>query len=76
MKFFVPSEPVLMFADARPHFEERLRIAREPKAEYEPALTLRAMAATRLPSADDLAGECDAIHERVGVLSVPSVLLP
>jgi tetratricopeptide (TPR) repeat protein len=62
--------------EARPHFEESLRIARELKAEYELALTLRAMAATHYPSDDDFAAESDAILERLGVVSVPSVPLP
>ena len=35
--------------EGRPHFEESLRIARELKVQYEVALTLRAMAATRYP---------------------------
>ena len=34
--------------EARPHFEESLAIARKLKVEYEVALTLRAMAATKL----------------------------
>jgi class 3 adenylate cyclase/tetratricopeptide (TPR) repeat protein len=62
--------------EGAPHFEESLRIARELKAEYELALTLRAMAATRYPSDEDLAAESDAILERLGVVSVPSVPLP
>jgi tetratricopeptide (TPR) repeat protein len=62
--------------EARPHFEKSLRLARELKAEYEVALTLRAMAATRYPSDEDLAAESDAILERLGVVSVPSVPLP
>ena len=62
--------------EARPHFEESLRIARELKAEYEVALTLRAMAATRYPSDEDLGAQSDAILERLGVVLVPSVPLP
>jgi tetratricopeptide (TPR) repeat protein len=62
--------------EARPHFEESLRIARELKVQYEVALTLRAMAATGYPNADDLATESDEILERLGVVSLPTVPLP
>jgi class 3 adenylate cyclase/tetratricopeptide (TPR) repeat protein len=62
--------------ESRPHFEESLRIARELKAEYEVALTLRAMASTRYPSEEDLGAQSDAILERLGVVFVPSVPLP
>ena len=62
--------------EGRPHFEESLRIARELKVQYEVALTLRAMVATRVPDSDGLAAESDEILERLGVVSVPSVPLP
>ena len=62
--------------EGRPHFEESLRIARELKVQYEVALTLRAMVATRFPDPDGLAAESDEILERLGVVSVPSVPLP
>jgi class 3 adenylate cyclase/tetratricopeptide (TPR) repeat protein len=62
--------------EGRPHFEESLRIARELKVQYEVALTLRAMVATKFPDADALAAESDEILERLGVVSVPSVPLP
>ena len=62
--------------EARPHFEESLRIARELKVQYEVALTLRAMAATHYPTSDDVAAEADEILERLGVVSLPSVPLP
>jgi tetratricopeptide (TPR) repeat protein len=62
--------------EARPHFEESLRIARELKVQYEVALTLRAMAATRYPTTDDLAAESGEILERLSVVSLPSVPLP
>jgi tetratricopeptide (TPR) repeat protein len=62
--------------EARPHFEESLRIARELNVEFEVALTLRAMADVRLPDADTLRSESDAILERLGVVSVPKVPLP
>jgi class 3 adenylate cyclase/tetratricopeptide (TPR) repeat protein len=62
--------------EARPHFEDSLRIARALNAKYEVALTLRAMAATRHPSEADLAGESDAILEQLHVASVRPVPLP
>ncbi len=58
------------------HLEESLRLAREQKAEFEAALTLRAMADVRLPNAETLRSESDAILERLGVVSVPRVPLP
>ena len=61
---------------ARLHFDESLRIARELNVQYEVALTLRAMAATGLPEREDLAAESDAILERLGVISLPTVPLP
>jgi len=61
---------------ARPHFLESLEIARELQAEYEVALTLRAMADTRFEDAETLRLESDAILGRLGVASVPSVPLP
>ena len=62
--------------EARPHFEESLRIARDLDVDFEIALTLRAMAETRFPEADALRAESDAILERLGVVSVPKVPLP
>jgi tetratricopeptide (TPR) repeat protein len=62
--------------EARPHFEESVRIARELKVQYEVALTLHAMVATRYPSDDDLAAESFEILERLGVVSLPTVPLP
>jgi class 3 adenylate cyclase/tetratricopeptide (TPR) repeat protein len=62
--------------EARPHFEESLRIARELKVQYEVALSLRAMAATKYPNADDLAAESDEILGSLGVVSLPTVPLP
>ena len=62
--------------EARPHFEESLRIARELKVQYEVALTLRAMVATRHPTYEDLAAESDEILERLSVVSLPTVPLP
>ena len=58
--------------EARAHFKESLRIARRLKAEYEVALTLRAMAATNFTAGDDLRVQSDAILERLGVIVVPS----
>lgn len=62
--------------EALPHFEESLRLAREQKAEFEVALTLRAMASVGWDDADTLRQESDAILERLGVVSVPKVPLP
>ena len=62
--------------EAVPHFEESLRLARELKAEYELALTLRAMVATRYASVEGMAAESDAILARLGVVSLPTVPLP
>ncbi len=62
--------------EARPHFEESLRIARELKVQYEVALTLRAMAATGYLRAEELALESDEILELLGVVSLPAVPLP
>src|SRR5262249_42688010 len=53
--------------EARPHFDESLRIAREQKAEYEVALTLRALAATGASDGDPRA-ESEAILERLHVV--------
>jgi class 3 adenylate cyclase/tetratricopeptide (TPR) repeat protein len=62
--------------EATPHFEESLRIARALRAEFEIALTLRAMAAVGWEGAEGLRAESDAILERLGVVSVPRVPLP
>jgi tetratricopeptide (TPR) repeat protein len=62
--------------EGRPHLEESLRIARELKVEYEVALTLRAMVATRHPAGEGAGAEADEILGRLGVVSVPSVPLP
>jgi class 3 adenylate cyclase/tetratricopeptide (TPR) repeat protein len=62
--------------EGRPHFDESLRIARKLKVQYEVALTLRAMAATRYPTSDDVSGESDEILEQLDVVWLPSVPLP
>jgi tetratricopeptide (TPR) repeat protein len=62
--------------EAGPHFEESLRIARELDAEFEVALTLRAMADTRFPDADVMRAESEGILSRLGVVSLPRVPLP
>ena len=62
--------------EARGHFEDSLRIARELNVEFEVALTLRAMADIQHPDADALRAESDAILERLGVVAVPKVPLP
>jgi len=50
--------------DARPHFEESLRIARDLKVQYEVALTLRAMVATRYPGSDGFAPAAHSLTSR------------
>jgi tetratricopeptide (TPR) repeat protein len=60
------------FAKAKPHFDAALEAARTADAQYELALTLRAVAETS--GAD--AKEAAAILERLGVVSTPSVPLP
>jgi tetratricopeptide (TPR) repeat protein len=62
--------------EARPHFEKSLRIALGLKVQYEVALTLRAMAATKHPSDEDLAAQGDEILKRLGVVKLPAVPLP
>lgn len=61
--------------EARPHFERSLAVAREAGADFEVALTLKAMADTGLAGAD-AAAEAQAILDRLGVVSVPRVPLP
>ncbi len=61
--------------EARPHFEESLRLARETSSDFEAALTLRAMADTG--AGDPSAGtEADATLARLGVVTLPRVPLP
>lgn len=60
------------FAEARPHFERSLEAAEAAGAEYEVALTLRAIAETS--GVDD--GRAEEILRRLGVISLPSVPLP
>jgi hypothetical protein len=66
--------------EARPHFEESLRLAREGNSDYETALTLRAIADTSSGAAAeaDRAGGADAAATlaRLGVASLSSVPLP
>jgi tetratricopeptide (TPR) repeat protein len=62
-------------ADAPPHFERSLRIARELHAEYEVARTLRALQACGLAGRGE-AEEADSILERLGVVALPLVPLP
>jgi predicted ATPase/class 3 adenylate cyclase len=59
--------------EARPRFDESLRIATDAEAEYELALTMRALAETGAPEYGPLA---DVILERLGVVSTPYVPLP
>ncbi len=63
--------------EARAHFDASLVVAREIAAEYELALTLRALADTKL--ADDVEAarrECEGILERLGVVSLATPPLP
>src|SRR6185312_15397777 len=59
-------------AEARPHFEESLRLGREARAEYQVALTLRALAETSGGSTS----ESEELLERLGVVATPAVPLP
>jgi tetratricopeptide (TPR) repeat protein len=58
--------------ESLPHFEESLRLAREAQAEYEVALTLRALAETSGNGSRD----ADEVFERLGVVATPRVPLP
>jgi tetratricopeptide (TPR) repeat protein len=58
--------------EARPHFEESLRLAREAGADYDVALTLRALADT---GGGDRK-EADEIFTRLGIVAAPSIPLP
>jgi tetratricopeptide (TPR) repeat protein len=60
------------FEQAKPHFERSLDAAEANGAEYELALTLRAIAETS--GADD--GRATEILDRLGVVSTPLVPLP
>jgi tetratricopeptide (TPR) repeat protein len=62
--------------EGRGHLLESLRIAREQRVVYEEALTLRALADTDAPGADDFRAQSDEILARLGVVSVPKVPLP
>jgi tetratricopeptide (TPR) repeat protein len=60
------------FAKAKPHFDASLEAARAAGAQYEIALTLRALADT---GGFD-SSEADTMLQRLGVVSLPSVPLP
>jgi tetratricopeptide (TPR) repeat protein len=62
-------------ADAVPHFEESVRLARSLGAQYELGRTLHAKFVTGLASDDEL-GEAEAILARLGVVALPDVPLP
>ena len=62
--------------EAKRELEESLRIARDLSAEFEVALTLRALADIRSDNADSLRAESDTILARLGVVAVPAVPLP
>jgi tetratricopeptide (TPR) repeat protein len=59
--------------EARPHFDESMRIATEAGAEYELALTMKALADTCAP---EFAGLAQVVFDRLGVVSTPHVPLP
>jgi tetratricopeptide (TPR) repeat protein len=59
--------------EARPHFDESLRVAEETNAEYELALTMKALADTGAPEYGPLA---QVVFDRLGVVSTPYVPLP
>jgi hypothetical protein len=61
---------------AAPHFEASLRYAREVSADYEAALTLRAIADTGSAGEGDPEAEYRALFTRLGVASAPSPPLP
>jgi len=61
--------------EARPHFDESVRIARELGADYELALTLKALADTGADGGAERA-EAQEIFDRLGVVSTPRVPLP
>ena len=60
------------FEAAKPHFERSLKAARAANAEYELALTLRAIAETS--GGDD--GQGSELLARLGIVSTPSIPLP
>jgi hypothetical protein len=62
-------------AEAVPHFDESIRLARELGADYEVARTQQMRIAAGFGSDAD-ADEALAIMERLGVVSFPSVPLP
>jgi tetratricopeptide (TPR) repeat protein len=62
--------------EGAPHLLESLRIARDNRAVYEEALTLRALADTKAPDADAHRAESDEILARLGVISLAKVPLP
>ncbi len=62
-------------AEAVPHFEESVRLARSLGAQYELGRTLHAKFVTGLASDDEL-GEAEAILERLGIVALPDVPLP
>jgi len=61
--------------EAPPHLERSLELAQRLGADYEVALTLEALARTRLGDPDAEA-ESRRLLERLGVLSTPVVPLP
>jgi tetratricopeptide (TPR) repeat protein len=62
--------------EARPHFEESLRLAREASALYELALTLGALADTGAEETFAYLGEAEVLKRQLGVVSVTPPPLP
>jgi hypothetical protein len=62
--------------EGAPHLLESLRIARELRAPYEEALTLRALGDTNANDGEVYRAESDEILARLGVVSIPKVPLP
>ena len=62
--------------EARHHFERSLEQARKLGADYETALTLRAIAETDSATTGDARAESERILSRLGVIATPAVPLP
>ncbi len=62
--------------EGRPHLFESLRIARDLRAVYEEALTLRALADTGAPDGEAQRAASEEILAHLGVVAIPKVPLP
>jgi hypothetical protein len=70
------ADTVIRLRPARRHFERSLEQARKLGAEYETALTLRAIAETGSATTGDARAESEHILSRLGVTATPAVPLP